>query len=194
MDLPKGFDKALYGGPDQIAAAVKKLGPEYKRPLLWAGVGLGGLVQHNLTNVNAMALLPNIMAILTRVIELDAADHGACDSECIVARALPHLALGMLYSAVGAQFGGDPQKATAEFKAAIDATADAAHPDGRFLLARTMYAYKVGKQTNDKKLFHEQLVKVLQTDPAIWPEQRLANEVAQRRARRYLSHEKDWYP
>ena len=47
--------------------------------------------------------------------------------------------------------------------------------------------------TNDRKLFHEQLVKVLETDPAIWPEQRLANEVAQRRARRYLSHEKELF-
>ena len=45
----------------------------------------------------------------------------------------------------------------------------------------------------DRKLFHDELVKVLQTDPAIWPEQRLANEIAHRRARRYLSQEKELF-
>ena len=34
---------------------------------------------------------------------------------------------------------------------------------------------------------------VLQTDPAIWPEQRLANEIAHRRARRYLAMEKELF-
>ena len=34
---------------------------------------------------------------------------------------------------------------------------------------------------------------VLETPPDVWPEQRLATEVAYRRARRYLSHEKDLF-
>jgi hypothetical protein len=34
---------------------------------------------------------------------------------------------------------------------------------------------------------------VLQTDPAIWPEQRLANEIAHRKARRYLRMEKELF-
>ena len=72
-------------------------------------------------------------------------------------------------------------------------SADKDHPDGKMLLARTLWAYRVGLQTNDRKLFHDQLVKVLETDPAVWPEQRLANEVAQRRARRYLSNEKELF-
>ena len=38
-----------------------------------------------------------------------------------------------------------------------------------------------------------QLKQVLETPPSVWPEQRLANEVAHRRARRYLSHEKEWF-
>jgi len=36
-------------------------------------------------------------------------------------------------------------------------------------------------------------VKVLETPPSVWPEQRLANEIAHRRARRYLSHEKELF-
>ena len=99
----------------------------------------------------------------------------------------------MVYSAASAQFGGDAKRATDEFNIALRITADAQHPDGKMLLARVLMAYRVGIMTNDRKLFHDQLSKVLETDPAIWPEQRLANEVAQRRARRYLSHEKDLF-
>ena len=51
-------------------------------------------------------------------------------------------------------------------------------------------AYRVGLQTNDRKFFHEQLKIVLETPPSVWPEQRLANEVAHRKARRYLTHER----
>jgi hypothetical protein len=47
--------------------------------------------------------------------------------------------------------------------------------------------------TQNRKLFHDQLVKVLQTAPSVWPEQRLANEVAHRRARRYLTIEKELF-
>ena len=68
-----------------------------------------------------------------------------------------------------------------------------AHPDGRLLLARALMGYRIGLQTNDRKFFHAQLKQVLETPPDVWPEQRLATEVAYRRARRYLSHEKDLF-
>ena len=96
-------------------------------------------------------------------------------------------ALGMIASAKGKAMGGDPDAAKAYFEEALKIT------DGKFLLARTLMAYRVGLQTNDQKFFHDQLVKVLETPPSVWPEQRLANEVAHRRARRYLSHEKDLF-
>src|SRR4029079_1821700 len=84
--------------------------------------------------------------------------------------------------------GDSPAQARAEFEAAIKATADKAHPDGRMLLARTLMGYRLGLVNNDRKFFHAQLKQVLDTPPSVWPEQRLGNEVAHRRARRYLSH------
>jgi hypothetical protein len=202
VDLPAGFEKDLYGSVDAIKQRVAGIGLDHRTALMWAGIGLGGMINHNLTRVDAIALVPNVKAVLERVIAIDTAQRGEidgtkhvpCDASCTVHLALPHVALGLLYSATSAQFGGDSAKATQEFQTALRISADAKNPDGRLLLARTLWAYKVGKQTNDRKLFHAQLVKVLETDPAIWPEQRLANEVAQRRARRYLSHEKEWFP
>ncbi len=61
------------------------------------------------------------------------------------------------------------------------------------MLARALMGYRVGKMRNDEKFFHAQLVQVLETPPSVWPEQRLANEIAHRRARRYLSHEKEMF-
>ncbi len=93
----------------------------------------------------------------------------------------------MINTARGKAMGGDPDKGRAMFEQALKVT------DNKFLLARTLMAYRVGLATNDRKFFHEQLKQVLETAPSVWPEQRLANEVAHRKARRYLSHEKDLF-
>lgn len=201
MDLPRGFDKDLFGTPEAAAKRINSIGGGQRTALMWAGVALGGMINHNLDRVEMLSYLPTVKVILERIVAIDTAQRGQidgtkkipCDSGCTVRLALPHIALGMVYSAASAQFGGDSKRAVDEFNIALRITADAQHPDGKMLLARTLMGYRVGLMTNDRKLFHDQLVKVLETDPAIWPEQRLANEVAQRRARRYLSHEKEWF-
>jgi hypothetical protein len=85
------------------------------------------------------------------------------------------------------------------FQKAIEIT------EKKFLLAYVLEARWVywrqwgGAKTDEekakyKKEFHDTLVKVLETSPSIWPEQRLANEIAQRKARRYLKQEKELFP
>jgi hypothetical protein len=93
----------------------------------------------------------------------------------------------MLHSGKATSMGGKPDVARQHFEEALRIT------DNKFLLARTLMAYRVGMQTNDRKFFHDNLVQVLETPPSVWPEQRLANEVAHRKARRYLSHEKELF-
>jgi hypothetical protein len=201
VDLPGGTEKDLFGPPEGAMKRIAAIGLDHRTPLMWAGVGLGGMINHNLTRVEMLSLLTTVKAILERVVAIDTAHRGPidgtrhvpCDAPCTVRLALPHVALGMVYSASSAQFGGDAKRATDEFHIALKITADAAHPDGKMLLARVLWAYRVGVMTNDRKLFHTELTKVLETDPAIWPEERLANEIAQRRARRYLSHERDLF-
>ncbi len=151
---------------------------------MFAGAALGGLVNHNLTRIEMISYLGTVQGIMERVVEIDT-KSGAPSNKAHAA--LPYFALGMIHSAKGKAMGGDPDAAKASFEKALAIT------DGKWLLARTMMAYRVGLQTNDQKFFHEQLVKVLETPPSIWPEQRLANEIAHRRARRYLSHEKELF-
>jgi hypothetical protein len=188
LDLGSAWQKDLFGTADAAAKRINSTGRDSRMPLMWAGVGLGGMINHNLGSTDMLSYLPTVKLIMQRLVQLDGPKAPSdCDSNCLVHRALPHIALGMLNSGASKQFGGDAAAAAAEFQQALAITGD------RMLLARVLWAYRVGVMTNDRKLFHEQLVKVLDTDPAIWPEQRLANEVAHRRARRYLSHEKELF-
>jgi hypothetical protein len=121
--------------------------------------------------------------MLLRIIELD----GDKPPKDPVLAAMPHVALGLVYTALAPSMGGDDKLAETHFKKALELTGD------KFLLARVHYGKRVGVARQDRALFREQMIKVLQTDPAIWPEQRLANEIAHRRARRYLKYEKELF-
>jgi hypothetical protein len=77
--------------------------------------------------------------------------------------------------------GGDPQKAGALFQEVIGQT------KGRYLMAQVLYARYYATVTLDRALYEKTLKQVLATPASVWPEQRLANELARRRAARYLA-------
>lgn len=158
--------------------------PSDKRtPLLWAALAIGAAVNQNKDNMEMIPYASTAKLMLLKVVEIDAV-HKPRDP---VLAAMPHLALGLVYTATSPALGGDPKKAEEHFKKALELT------DDKFLLARVHYARRVGVATQNRALFRDNLLKVLQTDPAIWPEQRLANEIAHRRARRYLKMEKELF-
>lgn len=177
------WQKEIFESQDVVTKLLADTDKGKRFALLFAGTALGSLVNHNLTRIEMIGYLGTVQAMLERVVELD--KSGLPDNKAHAA--LPHVALGMLHSGKAKSMGGDPERAKKHFEEALRIT------DDRFLLARTLMAYRIGLQTNDRKFFHDNLVKVLETAPSVWPEQRLANEVAHRRARRYLSHEKDLF-
>jgi hypothetical protein len=187
--LGEKWQRDIFEAPEAVAKLAKDTDAEKRDPLMWAALGLGSIINHNLNRVEMLSYLPTVRIMLDRVLELDKAKRPSRPEYA----ALPHVAYGMLYSAVGPQFGGKVKEAREEFEAALQLTADKDNPNGRLLLARTLMGYRLGVMTNDRKFFHDQLKQVLETPPSIWPEQRLANEVAHRRARRYLSHEKELF-
>jgi hypothetical protein len=180
--LGSRWQKELFAETDVVNKLIAETGHGKRFALLFAGMSLGSLVNHNLTRVEMIAYLSTVEAILNRVVELDT-KHGEPANKAHAA--LPYIALGMLHSARAKSMGGDSEKAKAMFEKALAVT------DNKMLLARTLMAYRIGLQTNDRKFFHDQLKIVIETAPSVWPEQRLANEVAHRKARRYLSKEKD---
>lgn len=171
------------GAAEKAAARIASAGAGQRTPLMWAAIALGSAVNQNKDNIEMVQYAGTAKAMLLRVVEIDA-KHPPKDP---MVAALPHVALGLVYTAVSPALGGDPQKAEEHFKKALELTQD------RFLLARVHYAKRFGVATQNRQLFRDNLLKVLQTDPAIWPEQRLANEIAHRRARRYLKMEKELF-
>jgi hypothetical protein len=182
--LGESWQKNIFGEPEMINKLIAGTGKDKRFHLLFAANALGSLINHNLTRVEMIAHLSTVQAMMARVIEIDTKSGAPANK---AHAALPYIAMGMINSAKAKSLGGDPAAAIASFEKALAIT------DGKFLLARTLMAYRVGLQANDRKFFHDNLVKVLETPPSVWPEQRLANEVAHRRARRYLSHEKDLF-
>jgi hypothetical protein len=183
VGLGKRWQKEIFEAPEVVAKLVKDTGKGNRFQLLFAGTALGSLVNHNLHRVEMIGYLNTVQQMLERVLEMDKSGLPANK----VHAALPHLALGMLHSGKAAAMGGQPELAKKHFEEALRIT------DNKFLLARTLMAYRIGMQTNDRKFFHDNLVQVLETAPSVWPEQRLANEVAHRKARRYLKAEKELF-
>ncbi len=179
--LGSRWQKELFADTAVAQKLINDTGAGQRTPMMFAGLALGSIINHNLDRIEMIGYLSTVQMIMDRVIELDKANPPTDKSHA----ALPHVALGMLHSARPAALGGEPAKARAEFELALQIT------ENKFLLPRALMAFRIGKQTNDRKFFHEQLKQVLETAPSVWPEQRLANEVAHRRARRYLSREKE---
>jgi len=185
--LGERWQTDLFGTTEKITLLVQDTDAGKRNQMMWAAIALGSIVNHNTNNPEMLSYLSTVKLILDRVIALDKVSPPARKDYA----ALPHIAYGMIHTSSTST--GDATKAKAEFEAALQVTADAEHPAGKLLLARTLMGYRVGVMTNDQAFFHDQLKQVLETPPSVWPEQRLANEVAHRRARRYLSHEKDWF-
>lgn len=174
----------LFSDVDTVKKLVASAPRGRRNSLMWAAVGLGSAVNMNKDRVEMISHFDTVQLMLEKVIEFDSKSLPADRSLA----ALPHIAMGLIYSSRGEQLGGDPEKAKAEFEQAIQLT------DGKYLLANVYFARKYAVMKQDRKLFHETLVKVLTTPASIWPEQRLANEIAHRRARRYLKLEKELFP
>lgn len=103
----------------------------------------------------------------------------------------PHLYFAVRYAALGASMGGNPAKALEHFQAVDRIT------QNRHLMARVLRAkfYSCSMMAKDQKGawndFLTTLEGVLAAKDDLWPEQRLANEVAKVKAKKLLAHPSD---
>ena len=181
--LGSDWQQSAYSDPKGFEALVAKAEVADRDPMMFLAMGLGGAINLNKDDMAMLPHLPKVNLLLMRVLELD---KKSTPKDLSLA-ALPHLALGKMYTSTPKAFGGKPELGKKHFKDAFDLT------NNKFLLAKVFLARWYAVSTQKRKLFRKLLVEVLQTDPAIWPDQRLANEIAHRRARFYLAHEKDWF-
>jgi hypothetical protein len=186
------YDRGSKLGYDLIALDDKDFAAEFKNSatrdkalkeaksaagLYWAGFGLGSAINLHRDNVDRIADLPMAIALLEKSHTLDPTyfNHGAA------------LTLAVVYSSQGKAMGGNPEKAKALFDEVIKGT------NGKFLMAKVMLARFYATVTLDRPLFEATLKEVLATPADCMPEERLANELAHIRAKRYLAHADDYF-
>ena len=107
---------------------------------------------------------------MKKVHELDPAFHHAG----------PNLFLGVFYGGRSRMLGGNPEKSRHHFEKALDLT------EKKFLLVRLLFAKTYAVQNQNRELFESQLQAVVNAPPDLFPEQRLANEVARKKAAQLL--------
>ncbi len=172
-DFAAEFTKA-----DTQDKALKETTEKYSAAgLYWAGFALASGINLHRDDVNRIAELPRATALLERSRAVDPTyfNHGAT------------LTLAVIYSSQGKAMGGNPEKAKQYFDEVIAATG------GKFLMAKVMLARFYATVTLDRALFEKTLKEVLDTPASVMPEARLANELAHRRAQRYLDHAEDYF-
>ncbi len=144
---------------------------------LFAGLAPASAINLNRDDLARVVDLPKAIALIKRSHELDPKFYNAGAA----------MTLGIVYCSQGKAIGGDPDLGKKFFQEAIDASG------GKYLMARVMYARFFGVITQDRPLFESTLKEVLAAPADLYPQQRLANALAKKRAKRYLDHVEDYF-
>ena len=151
--------------------------PDQAPTLFWATYAWARYIGLNRDDMNSLADLPFVHALADRVLELDPTFMGYA----------PHALRGGLIGTAPAQLGGRPEEAKTEFELAIRATS------GKNLMYHVLLARIVAVALQDRALYKKLLTTVLDAPRDIDPDQRLANQLAKRRAARYLTELEDLF-
>lgn len=139
--------------------------------LFWGAYGWARYIGLNRDDVDALADLPYVNALAERVLQLDPTFMGHA----------PHALRAGLIGSAPAQLGGRPDEAKKEFEVAIAATG------GKNLMYHVIEARIVAVALQDRALYKKLLTTVLEAPRDIDLDQRLSNQLAKRRAARYLA-------
>lgn len=140
-------------------------------PLFYTlGSSWAGWIQAHRDDLDALADIARVEAIMQRVVELDPhyRDGGA------------HLYLGAFAIIVPPALGGRPEAARRHFEKALTLSG------GRNLMAKVVYARQYARMVYDRELHDRLLTEVLAADPNV-PGMVLENNLAQERARALLA-------
>jgi hypothetical protein len=158
-------------------AEAKKLDKKQAPGLLFTGLALASAINLNRNDLARVVELPKAIAVIKRSHELDPKFYNGGAA----------MTLGIIYCSQGKAIGGDPDLGKKFFEEAINTTG------GKYLMPRVMFARFFAVITQDRPLFEKTLKDVIAAPHDIWPAQRLPNELAKRRAARYLAHADDYF-
>lgn len=172
-----GFSQLISGDLERFAEALRQIKKEHVSALFWSAFSWGSIINLQQNEPARLAELARVELMMDRILELDERFFfgGA------------HLFYGMFYGGRPEMLGGDSEKAKKHFARAVEITG------GKFLMAKFMLAKCYAYQTQNRKLFETTLKEVIEASDDLFPDQRLANELAKRRARHLLGRIDDLF-
>jgi hypothetical protein len=171
------FSGAVDRDLDSLAAALQEFTREDVPGLFWTAYAWGSIINLQQSEPARLAELSKVEVMMERIRELDETFFfgGA------------HLFYGTFYGSRPEMLGGDPARSKKHLERAIEITG------GRYLMAKYLLAKFYAVQTQDRELFETTLREIIDAPSDLFPEQRLANELAKRRARRMLERVDDLF-
>lgn len=142
--------------------------------VFWLGYNWARHISLNKEDPDVLADLPFAVACFERVFALDPTFNNYA----------PYVAMGSYYARTSESLGGEPARAREMFETAI------ARTGGNFLTYKVMMARVYAVMVQDRALYTRLLQEVIDAGD-VMPQQRLANQIAKRRARRYLAQVDD---
>jgi TRAP transporter T-component len=171
QDDDREIERALAADPATLERRLAALKKESVPGLVFAGLALASSVNLNRTDPSRVVDLPKAIALLERARQLDPAYYygGA------------QMVLGLIYCAAPKSGGGDPERGRRYFEESI------AQTGGQYLLPQVMSARQCSVRLGDRKGFEATLERALAAPRTADKRYHLGNEVAKRRAARYLA-------
>jgi hypothetical protein len=153
------------------SATISDLGNLYTLGTAWAG-----WIRGRSDSIKALAQIPRIETIMTRVVELD---EGYLDGSA-------HLYLGALAMVLPPVLGGKPGVARTHFERGVELAGT------RNLMARLLYAKKYARPMFDREL-HDRLLTEVMSLPATVEGYTLINTLAKEQAKELLESGDDYF-
>jgi hypothetical protein len=168
-----GLRQAAY---ETFEARIQQMAPEDVPVFYTLGAAWAGWIQAHKDDLQAVAELSRVEAIMQRIIAIDETyQQGSA-----------HLYLGTFAVLVPPALGGKPEVARDHFERAITLS------KGENLMAKVVYAQQYARMVFDRELHDRLLTEVLDANPQV-PELVLQNTLAQERARVLMASADDYF-
>jgi hypothetical protein len=167
---------ALQGPFDQFQIALDQSDRGDIQTIYGFAAAWSGRIQVNTGDWNAIADLPKLQAMLTRIVSIDPAYDGGG----------AYLYLGVIDSIRPASLGGKPEEGKANFEKALELS------HGKNQMVRVLYAQFYARLVFDQELHDRLLNEVLVADP-VAPRLTLINTLAKVKAKALLESGKDYF-
>lgn len=171
--LPKSRRFGLTTKPSDLEVLLKKYTEKDVPALFWVGFNWGSYVLQHLDDPRTLVNLSKVEMIMHRVMELDETYNFAG----------VHLFYGSFYAARPPILGGNPEKGRSHFEKNLEIT------NNSFYLTKYFLARYYAVQVQDRELFDTLLNEILELDLDSYPDIKLMNALAKKKAEHLLQNQ-----